>query len=159
MYFKDNKNNRGYIALVAVIIIGAVLLSMSVALTMASWHTRFGILGIEAKEQSVALAEGCANLAQALIMSDVSYQGNTTSTVAIGSCHIFPLALNSPLAGIITLHVQGRVRESYTNLEIQVDMKDVRIDAIALPEPATIPLPPHDFNIRLNSWKEVPTLP
>ncbi len=159
MYFKHNKNNEGYIALVATIIIGAVLLSMSVTLTMASWHTRFGILAIEAKEQSASLAEGCASWAYTLLMTDSSYQGNTTSTIAIGACHIFPLILNSPLEGIVTLHVQGRVRESYTNLEMQIDMKDVRIDTVALPEPVIIPLLPLNFNLHLNSWKELPSLP
>ena len=156
---KKEQYTKGYIALMATIVIGAVLLVMTVSMTKAGWYARFNILGIEAKEQSASLAEGCGNQALALLIADSSYQGNATTTVEVGTCYIFPITLNSPLLGIVTLRVQGRVRDAYTNLEMQIDMKDIKIDSVPLPEPIVIPPAPLNFTVRLHSWKEVPKLP
>jgi hypothetical protein len=157
--FKNNRAPEGYIALMATIIIGAVLLVMSVGISKAGWYARFTILGTEAKEQSAALADGCANQALALLITDSTYVGDATTTLSIGSCYVFPIEVNAPLPGVITLRVQGIVRDSYTNLEMEIALNDVRLDSVPMPEPVVMPLLPRNFNVHLNSRKELPSLP
>lgn len=150
------QNTQGYIALMATIIISAILLVLSIEGSEAGARARFDILGTEAKEQSVSLAEGCKDQALATLLSDPTYAGDATTTSSIGTCHIFPILINTPTAGVITLKIQARVRNSFTNLEFQITMNNIHLGNTPLPVGATSPQNP---SIHLNSWKELPTLP
>ncbi len=120
---------RGYVALMATIIISAILLVMTVEGSLAGWHARFNVLGTEAKEQASSLAQGCADQALSAIVTDPSYTGDATTTNDIGTCYIFPIQFNTPGAGIITLKAQANVRSSYSNLEMQIDMSEIHLDS------------------------------
>lgn len=150
------QNTQGYIALMATIIISAVLLVLSIEGSEAGARARFDILGTEAKEQSIALAEGCKDQAVATFVSNPSYNGDVTTTSSIGTCHIFPILINSPTVGVITLKIQSHVRNSVSNLEFQIAMNNIHLGNTPLPA-GTIRSP--NSSIHLNSWKELLTLP
>lgn len=160
MYIKTSsyqlRNTRGYVALMATIIISAVLLILSVEGSEIGARARFDILGTEAKEQSLALGEACKDQALATLLSDPSYIGNATTTSPIGTCYTFPILLNTPTAGVITIKIQSRVRNSFSNLEFQITTNNIHLSTTPLPPGAISPLNP---SIHLNSWKELPTLP
>jgi hypothetical protein len=128
--FREHAEERGYIALMATIIIAAVLLVMSVEGSIAGWHARFNVLGTEAKEQATALAQGCADQALSAIMTNPAYTGGATTTTDVGTCYVFPLQFNFPAEGVVTIKTQAVVRDSYSNLEMQMDMDKIHIDAI-----------------------------
>ncbi|MFZ2484649.1 MAG: VWA domain-containing protein [Minisyncoccia bacterium] len=122
--------NKGFIALMATIIISLVLLVMAVNESSSGWSARFNILGTEAKEQATALAEGCAEQALATLLTDPTYTGNATTTTADGTCHIFPVQFNFPIAGLVTIKTQGIVRGSYANLDMAMEMNDLHFGSI-----------------------------
>lgn len=156
---KLEKNLQGYIALMATIVIGAVLLVLTVSITTFGSRARFTLLGIEAKEQSETLAKGCAQRVLGEFIANPAYQGDATTSVAMGTCYVFPIAVHVPSVGFVTLSVQGKVRDSVTNLELQFDMHDIRIDEVAT-SPLNTPLSPlPSFDSELISWKEIPSLP
>ncbi len=55
------KTERGYVALLATVITGFILLGLAVDDSLAGWHARFNVLTSQNKEQANALAEGCAD--------------------------------------------------------------------------------------------------
>jgi hypothetical protein len=150
------QNTRGYIALMATIIISAVLLILSVEGSEVGARARFDILGTEAKEQSLALGEACKDQTLATLLIDPSYLGNATTTSQVGTCYIFPILLNTPTTGVVTIKIQSRVRNSFSNLEFQIATNNIYLSNTPLPTSAiTLPNP----SVHLNSWKELPTLP
>ena len=122
---KKDESKKGYIALMATIIISLILLVMIVEAGSSGWYARFNILGTEAKEQATALAEGCAEQAMAKLLTDPTYTGNSTSTLANGNCHTFPIELNTPTPGLLTIKTQAKVRDSYTNLKVTASMNNI----------------------------------
>lgn len=124
------RGNQGFIALVATIIISLVLLVMAADESSSGWFARFNILGTEAKEQANALAEGCAEQALAMLLTDPTYTGNIDITSLDGTCHVFPIQLNFPTAGLVTIRTQGVVRGSYTNLDMAMEMNDLHFSSI-----------------------------
>lgn len=152
-----NKKANGYIALMATIIIGAVLLVMTVEMSQTGWSTRFLILGTEAKAESLALAHSCADLAVAKIMTNPTYLGNSTTTLVSGYCYIFPLLIDTPSPNLLTVKVRGVVRQAVTNLEQQYDMADIYLDEVALP--ANPPTGTNNLTATPINWQEYPTLP
>lgn len=147
MFVCNKKNCEGYVALMATIIISAMLLVMSVEASIAGWHARFNILGTEAKEQSFALAQGCADLVLVTIVTDPSYLGNETRTTPTGTCRVFPLQFNNPVSGVTTVTIQANVRGSFTNIVVELDTVRTRTDLVTRA--------PHP-KIYINAWKEVP---
>ena len=115
------------------------------------------ILGTEAKAESLALAHSCADLAIAKIMTNSTYLGNSTTTSASGSCYVFPLLIDTSNPNIITVRVQGIVRQAVTNLERQYDMADVYLAEVALP--ASLPAGTNNLTVTPITWQEYPTMP
>src|SRR4051812_36281955 len=120
IYKHKNQNNYqgGYIALMATIVISLILLVMTVEEGSAGWSARFNILGTEAKEQASSLAEGCAEQALATLLTDPTFTGGATTTTEVGTCHVFPVQMNYPVAGLVTIKTQAVVQGSYANLDM-----------------------------------------
>lgn len=74
-------NERGFIALMSVIVISAVLLVLVFTLGIASFFNRFDTLDTENKRVSLALAEACANTAMIKLAQDADY-----APVSVGEC-------------------------------------------------------------------------
>lgn len=121
MYINKRKP-RGFIALMATIIISLLLLVMVVQESVSGWYARFNILGTEAKEQANALAEGCADQAQAAFLSDPGFVGDSTTTTQGGVCRIFPVQFNEPAVGFAIIQTQAQVRRSFTTLQLTVNL-------------------------------------
>lgn len=159
MYYDTGVQKRkivggGYVALMATIIISIILLVMTVEESTLGWHARFNILGTEAKEQANALAEGCADQALTTIVTDPSYRGNATTTTLGGTCHVFPVQFNTPTAGFITIRTQAKVRNSFSNIEMSINMNEIHLGAPTSGSGTSV-VPPN-FSISIDSWKEIP---
>lgn len=143
---------KGFVALMATIIISLVLLTMAVEEGAIGFHSRFTILGTEAKEQSSALAEGCVQEALAALAANPNYEGNSTTTFPFGTCYLFPVTANTPSAGLAAIKTQAQVRGSYTNLLVIVNLHDIHVGA-----PISSPPPSPNLLITTDSWNEVAT--
>lgn len=118
---------RGYVALIATTIIGFVLLVVTTEAGLYAGTIRFAILGSELKEQSKVLAEGCLERALAHVITDIGYYGDATSTEIAGQCYVFPVLIDTPTIGLITLRVQAIVQNSYTTTEATYQLIDINI--------------------------------
>ena len=141
------KKQGGYIALMATIIISLILLVMAVKSSSSGWTARFNVLGTELKEQASALAEGCGEQALASLLTNPSYGGNVDIMAGNGSCHIFPIQLNFPVAGLVTIKTQAVVKDSYANLDMAMNMNDIHFGSIpTAPTTGTIFVTTHVTN-------------
>ena len=129
-YLRAHNKNGGYIALMATIIISLVLLVMIVNEGFAGWMTRFVVLGTEAKEQANALAEGCADQALALLITDPNYLGNSTSNTPGGDCKVFAISPTDLQAGLVTIKTQAVVRDAFANLELLQSVNNIHLGSI-----------------------------
>lgn len=112
----------GYIALTSVIIISLLLITITAALSVANYFSRFNILENEFKIRSDNLAEACVSYARAKLIADPNnYAGNELSVpVGVDTCSIISV---TPTGGSWpkTIKTQGiyprnQAQASYTNL-------------------------------------------
>ena len=116
---------EGFIALMSVIIISAILLLVAVTAGLTGFYSRSNILDAEFKERSVALADACVDQALLQIAINPSYGGDTTVTLSDkDQCYIGPVP---PGSGIKTFKTQAIFQNAYTNLEITIDTSDISI--------------------------------
>ncbi|MBT9168078.1 MAG: hypothetical protein DDT19_01423 [Syntrophomonadaceae bacterium] len=102
---------RGFIALVSVIIISAVLLTVVVGGGLIGFYSRFNILDAEFKERSSALADACVDV----LLLRLATGETITNPVNIGSSQCSILTTTSPY------QVQAVFNNAYTNLLVAVD--------------------------------------
>ncbi len=130
IYNQSSAEQGGYVALLATIIIGAVLLVATVDLGMLGAAARFSILGTEAKEEATFLAVGCIEVAVGKLLVDTSYRGWATTTSAKGTCYVFPFEVDVPATGLVTFKVQAIVRQAVTNLVVVKDFNDIHLASV-----------------------------
>ena len=109
------KTPRGYIALIATIIISLVLLEMVVEESFSGWFARFAVLQDEKSAQARALADGCLDEALVALAANGSYAGSASMQLATGtatSCSIEPLAYSTPQPGEITITAQAAAQDA-----------------------------------------------
>ena len=115
---KQNKKNRGFIALMSAIIISTILVLVAANLSLSGFNSRFNILESETKERSSALADSCIDIALIGFAQNSSYSGNVTATVGENTCKISAITTSGSNKVFKT---QGIFSNSYTNLKITVN--------------------------------------
>ncbi len=90
MQFKKNKN--GYIALISIMIIGAIVLSLVLAITVVSLNQKFSLIGYNQSLRSYYLADACASYALIKLQNDPGYTGNETVELDENFCYIEPIS-------------------------------------------------------------------
>ena len=78
----------GFIAIISVVIIVALLMAISFALSTSGFFARANVSDSEAKEHSVALAEACVENARIKLAADPAYAGGETMTIGGDQCTI-----------------------------------------------------------------------
>ncbi len=118
---RNKKFNKGFIALVSVILISFVLITFAVSIGLSGFLGRLNQLESEFKEQSIASAEACVEKA----IADLVAGNPTTGAVTFGggayTCTIVSITADTPNAGETTIKSQGVYKNSYTNLVVVVD--------------------------------------
>jgi hypothetical protein len=79
---------KGFIALISVLIISAVLMLLVVGESAPAWYARMDQLTAEWHIQAELLAESCAGVVQLKRIAQPDYGGNETITVAAASCKV-----------------------------------------------------------------------
>jgi len=149
---KPHTNERGFVALMSVIIISAILLVLVFTLGISSFLNRFDVLDTENKHISVALAEACASTAMLKLAQNPSY-GTTPPLPAAGECVSVGDPCPAPSGsktsktckvcsvvnsgGQSTINVRAMYNHTYSNVEAVVTLSG--------------------NNFMINSWKELPT--
>jgi hypothetical protein len=114
-------NERGFFALISVLIISSMLLGMTLSLGEAGIMRRFAVLLFEHKHTSEKRAETCVSYAQILVFNDPTFTITTPTQFEIrtrDTCTIVALTINDKLR---TVKAQGISGEAYTNLLVEID--------------------------------------
>lgn len=123
---------KGYIVLTSVIIISLILVTMTSALALVNYYSRFGVLEGEYKKRSFALADSCIDYALSRLITTSPYVGEECLNIGESKCKVAGVTTgNYPK----TILGQGVYQKSYTNLQVEVNS---------------------DFSII--SWKELPQI-
>lgn len=123
MTLTRSNNQSGYVALVSVMIMSAVLLLLSVAVSGTSVLGRLNVLTYQYKEASRGLADGCVDAALLRLINNSGYSpSNESVSVGTQSCTIVSV---TPSGGQKVIQVQGIYPatangRSYTNLQVRV---------------------------------------
>lgn len=121
----NQKNRKGFIALVSAIVMSAILLIITITLSLSNFFSRFTILESEYKERSLALAEACVDSALVKIALDNSYSpSNELVSVGKSSCTIKKIITNGSQKTIIT---QANYEQAYSNLRVTVQTSNFKV--------------------------------
>lgn len=129
--------SRGFVALMAVIVIGFALLGIAAEEGRAGWYARYNVLSAERKEQASALAEGCADQALAELLANPSFDSSEPRVVEseIGTCTVEVDTVSTP--GLVLVKSRGEVGDAVANLELALSLGQVRLGG-ADPEGGTL---------------------
>jgi len=86
-----NKKNNGYIAMISIIIIGAVVLGLVVAMTNVSLSQKMSLISQNLSAKSYYLANACAHIAVVNLQKDENYAGNEVQDIDGEICNIEPV--------------------------------------------------------------------
>jgi hypothetical protein len=138
---------RGFIALMSVIILSAVLLGMAATASTAGFFARFSVLDKEYKKTALGLADSCANVALLNLAQNYAYAPVLPLTVQLdtGTCTIHSITT------IGTLSASSRTVLIITSAKYQEAFSTVEVNAtIANPANTSVAIYP----ITNNSWRE-----
>jgi hypothetical protein len=146
---------RGFVALMATVVISVVLLILIVQMTLLAWSTRFMVLDRESSERTMHVAQSCAQQAALRVLVSSTYAGGT-STVGEYECVIARVLRHEPSRGLVTVYVQVREGRSQTILEVIYEMNDIYLELVPAVGVSGTSVTPE---IVRTSWREIPKLP
>lgn len=117
-----NKKNQGYVAVVSSIIITAIVIVIALVFSSSNYLGRFDNQGVEMKDISREVAEGCLEYAK-LKIAEGQYNGGELKTIGDYSCYILPIetfAEGYIIKATSTVHnreTKLRLKISSSNLE------------------------------------------
>jgi len=124
---KNFNNQQGFVALMSIILIAAILIVLVAVVSISSFYTRFNVLDYENKKVSVGLAESCATIAMVNLAKDATTFKNTVNASASG----YPVTVGSNSCKICTIvgtgtgpytvlsrGAYGINGKAYTNLQV-----------------------------------------
>lgn len=135
MRFIYQKKEKGYVALMSVIVISLILLGLTTILSMSGYFSRFNVLNGEYKRVSLGLAESCANVALLKIAQNPNYTGGETISVGTNNCTIKSVTYDPPMgydvnnqkiANISTWAQFPLTNSTFSNMEISAVVQDPR---------------------------------
>ena len=114
---------QGFIALISILILSAVLLATTLSLAQFGIANRFFILNLEQKVSSKKLAEACVQIARIKAYNDPTYKVGTPVSVSIagGTCSIYSVTANTPVSGQSNIKTTAQDGETISNLCVVVD--------------------------------------
>ena len=129
MIFLKTKNfNKGYIALISIIVISVLLITMGIVISFGGFFTRFTILENEYKKISTSLAEACAETAILKLIEDWNYAGGEDQTINLNSCSIVSVQDFNGSQKLIKS--KAVYQGSHSNLEIAVEKNGSKINIV-----------------------------
>ncbi len=119
---KRSELHGGYIALISVLIAGALMLLIGVGSSLRGIDTLNAVSGEESSLRALFLSDACAEEALMRLKADLAYIGNETIIVGGGeTCRILPLSGSGNVDRVIT--TQG-IHNNYVR-NVRVDIAQV----------------------------------
>lgn len=142
------ETNRGFIALIAAVLISTVLLGLSSTIGVVSWYARLGVKESEDHRLASLLAESCVDTAFLRLAEKYQYNQAAGEIISVGdaSCKlvsiIFGTEQNQRLPATITTH--ARVGASVATLVVVASVINPSV------EPSF-----GEHKIEIDSWQEI----
>jgi hypothetical protein len=139
---------QGFIALMSVIILSAVLLGMAATAGTAGFFARFSALDREYKKSALGFADSCANVALLNLAQNYAYAPALPLVVPLdtGACTI------ESITNLVTPSASSRTVLITTAAKYQEAFSTVEVNAtVANPATASVATYP----ITINSWREI----
>jgi len=111
---------EGFIALISILILSAVLLVTTLGLAQFGIANRFFILNIEQKSASNRLAEACVHVARIKTYNDPTETITSAVSVPVADSTCTIIAL-TPVGSNTTIKAKGQSGDAVTNLVVVVD--------------------------------------
>lgn len=121
---RENNLQNGFVALMSVIIISAILLLVAGTLSFSGFYSRYNILDSELKDRSSALAEACVDHTLLKIATNPAYSGAATTSIGSEQCYTYPITPSTPTETFETLSLY---KNYYTHLRIKVSAPSLSI--------------------------------
>ncbi|MBX4192458.1 hypothetical protein KW798_03160 [Candidatus Parcubacteria bacterium] len=113
--------NRGFIALISVLIISAVLLALVLSVSFNGLSSRFALLDIEHKIESQKLAEGCVQTGIIVVANDsLRVVTNRLVKIGKGQC-MLTVSPSTPVSGKSQIDATASSSDAATNLRVTLD--------------------------------------
>lgn len=115
-------SQKGFAALISITLLAVILFGMTLSLSQFGIVSRFGLLLIEQKHTSHALAESCVHYAEIFIANDPEYTLTIPSNLPVGdeSCTLVEVTKTGTTH---TIKARGVVDRTTTNLITEIDTK------------------------------------
>ena len=113
----SSSSRGGYVAVTAAIIIMAIMVVIVFVIGTSSFFSRDAISNTHFKEKSIALAEGCVQVAFFRIAENPTYAGGETVTVDGDPCRIISV-IASGTSKIIT--VSSTFQTAHSNFRVSI---------------------------------------
>ena len=151
---KKYGNDSGFVALISVVLISAIVVVMLFTANVSSFYSRFDILDSEYKYISLKLASSCANVALLSLAQNYQYDIKTDPLYKSGiglpvktyadDCYIKSIEPQPPRLQSftnITVFTQGIHKNTFSNLKVEAILSDISSVATT-------------SNIKIVSWTE-----
>jgi len=115
---------KGYIAITSAIIVTIIVISTILTTSSTGYSGRFNVLGTLLKEESIALANACADHALLELVVDLNYTGSTTVDIASSTCTIFAIETSGSQK---TIKTQATEDNRISNLKVVLNTADFTI--------------------------------
>lgn len=117
------QHNHGFVALISVLILSAVLLATTLSLAQFGIANRFFILNLEEKAVSERLAEACVHIARVNAYNDPSYEVTIPYAIDIagGTCTVEAVI---PQGNETTIDAAAVSGGAVSNLRVVIDNTD-----------------------------------
>jgi hypothetical protein len=119
------KNNKGYITLISVLIIGAMGVAVAVSLIGIGISSSQTVSALERANQAKALANACAEEAIQQIRDSTAFSGNGSLALGRGNCS-YEVVNNGGQNRQI--NISANVDKAARNIEINVDQINPQIN-------------------------------
>lgn len=116
--------NRGFIALLSVILISSTLLVLTASASLGGFYLRQNLLDAEFKERGVWLAKACVEEARLKLARDLYFSGNTEMNIGEDSCTI---GATSDAEGQKLFKTRAIYKNTYTVFDVSIDTGDFSI--------------------------------
>lgn len=118
----NHSSQRGFAALLSIVMIGLALLFAVVALGQRGITGRFVLLELERKAQSEAHARGCIEAMRIQIGNDPAYtSGAQTMSIGAGTCTVISVSPATPSAGYSRVQATSTVNSANTRLQATIN--------------------------------------
>ncbi len=144
---KESNHNKGFIALIAAVLISSVLLGLSSTIGVVSWYARLGVKEGEEHRLASLRAESCIDVALLRLAEQFRYnQPNEIIPVGEESCELLAVTYGTQQSQRVpaTITARAHVGAAVTTLVVQVGVINPSVEP-PFGEPA----------MQITSWQEM----